>query len=58
VKTRIDEGGNVTVKDSQGSNPSVNAAVTAAVERWKFTPIIDQNGTRCVDTEIPIVLRF
>jgi TonB family protein len=58
VKTRIDEGGNVTVSDSQGTNPSVNAAVRAAVERWKFTPIIDQNGTRCVDTEIPIVLRF
>jgi hypothetical protein len=58
VKTKIDEAGNVTVSDTQGNNASVNAAVAAAVERWKFTPIIDQNGTRCVETEIPIVLRF
>jgi tetratricopeptide (TPR) repeat protein len=58
VKTRIDESGNVTVGDAQGANPTVNAAVRAAVERWKFTPIIDQNGSRCVDTEIPIFLRF
>src|SRR5439155_9930164 len=54
VKTRIDESGNVSVTDTQGGNPTLNAAVRAAVERWKFTPIIDQSGTRCVDTEIRI----
>jgi tetratricopeptide (TPR) repeat protein len=58
VKTRIDEAGNVTVSETQGGNPTVAAAVRTAVERWKFTPIIDQNGVRCVDTEIPIFLRF
>jgi len=58
VKTRIDEAGNVTVGDAQGGNPTVSAAVRAAVEKWKFTPIIDQNGARCVDTEIPIFLKF
>jgi len=56
VKARIDESGNVTVKDAQGTNPSLNTAVKTAVEKWKFTPIIDQNGSRCVDTEIPIVV--
>jgi tetratricopeptide (TPR) repeat protein len=56
VKARIDEAGNVTVSDVQGTNPSVNSAVRSAVERWKFSPIIDQNGSRCVDTEIPIVI--
>ena len=56
VKARIDESGNVTVSDAQGTNPSINSAVKTAVERWKFTPIIDQNGSRCVDTEIPIVI--
>jgi tetratricopeptide (TPR) repeat protein len=56
VKARIDETGNVTVSDAQGTNPSVNTAVRAAVEKWKFSPIIDQNGSRCVDTEIPIVI--
>jgi tetratricopeptide (TPR) repeat protein len=56
VKARIDESGNVTVSDAQGTNPSINTAVKNAVERWKFTPIIDQNGSRCVDTEIPIVI--
>jgi hypothetical protein len=58
VKGKIDEGGSFTVTETEGSNPSVNAAVTAALGRWKFSPIIDQSGTRCVDTEIPIVLRF
>jgi tetratricopeptide (TPR) repeat protein len=56
VKARIDESGNVTVRDAQGTNPSINTAVKNAVERWKFTPIIDQNGSRCVDTDIPIVI--
>ena len=56
VKARIDETGNVTVSDATGNNPSVNAAVKSAVERWKFSPIIDQNGSRCVDVEIPIVI--
>jgi hypothetical protein len=56
VKARIDESGNVTVSDTQGTNPSINTAVRSAVERWKFTPIIDQNGSRCVDTEIPMVI--
>jgi hypothetical protein len=56
VKARIDETGNVTVNETQGTNPSINSAVKTAVEKWKFTPIIDQNGSRCVDTEIPIVI--
>ena len=56
VKARIDETGNVTVSDAQGTNPSINNAVKSALEKWKFTPIIDQNGSRCVDTEIPIVI--
>jgi len=58
VKTRIDEAGNVTVSETEGGNPTVSAAVRSAVERWKFNPIIDQTGSRCVDTEIPIFIRF
>jgi len=58
VKGRIDESGNVSVTGAEGSNSLVNAAVRAAVERWKFSPIADQSGPRCVDTEIPIVLKF
>jgi hypothetical protein len=58
VKARIDEAGNVTVSETQGGNPTVATAVSNAVERWKFTPIVDQTGVRCVDTEIPIFLRF
>jgi tetratricopeptide (TPR) repeat protein len=58
VKARIDEAGNVTVSSAEGGNPTVASAVGSAVERWKFTPIVDQNGLRCVDTEIPIFLRF
>jgi tetratricopeptide (TPR) repeat protein len=58
VKTRIDEAGNVTVSNTEGGNPTINAAVRTAVEKWKFTPIIDAAGARCVETEIPIFLRF
>jgi len=58
VKARIDEEGNVTVGDADGSNSMVSAAVRTAVEKWKFTPVIDQSGSRCVDTEIPIFLKF
>jgi hypothetical protein len=58
VKGRIDESGNLNVTDTQGSNPSINMAVNMAVKQWKFSPIIDANGSRCVDTEIPIVLKF
>jgi tetratricopeptide (TPR) repeat protein len=58
VRARIDEAGNVNVSETEGGNPSVSAAVRSAVEMWKFNPIIDQTGVRCVDTEIPIFLRF
>jgi hypothetical protein len=58
VKARIDEAGNVAVSETEGGNPTVSASVRSAVERWKFNPIIDQSGSRCVDTEIPIFLRF
>jgi hypothetical protein len=56
VKARIDEKGDVTVTDTQGSNPLFNEAVRVAVQRWKFSPTVDQNGLRCVDTELPIVI--
>ena len=52
LKLRIDEGGNVAVTDVQGYVPMINNAVRSAVERWKFTPAADENGARCVDTEI------
>src|SRR5262249_51094493 len=54
VKMRIDEAGNVAVTDVQGYVPMINNAVRSAVERWKFTPATDENGARCVDTEIVV----
>jgi len=56
VKARIEESGAVTVIDASGSNAVLNGSVRTAVERWKFAPIADKSGPRCVDTEIPIVL--
>jgi TonB family protein len=56
VKVKIDEGGNVAPLEVSGSNAMLNNAVRAAVEKWKFTPIADRNGPRCVNTEIPVVL--
>jgi len=57
VKTRIDEKGDVTVIDSQGGNSVLNDSVRAAVEHWKFAPIMDPKGPRCAEAEIPIVIK-
>ncbi len=57
IKARIDEKGDVTVTDAQGSAPGINDVVRNAVEHWKFAPIMDQNGPRCADTDIPVVIK-
>jgi tetratricopeptide (TPR) repeat protein len=56
VKARIDESGNVTNAEVTGSNVILNNSVRNAVERWKFTPVLDRTGPRCVNTEIPVVM--
>ncbi len=56
VGVHIDLKGNVSVTDVQGSNPAINEAIKNAVLRWRFTPAVDGNGARCVDTEIPFVI--
>jgi tetratricopeptide (TPR) repeat protein len=58
VKTRISETGDVTVMGMPDGNPILNNVVKAAVAEWKFSPIRDQNGPRCVDTEIPILMKL
>jgi hypothetical protein len=58
VKVRINETGDVTVTSMHDGNPIVNGAVRNAIGFWKFIPVRDQNGPRCVDTEIPIVLKI
>ena len=57
VKTRIDEKGDVTVIESQGGTSVLNDSVRAAVEHWKFAPIMDTKGPRCAEAEIPIVIK-
>ena len=57
VKSRIDEKGNVMVLDTQGSNSMMNDAVRAAVERWKFTPVLDDKGPRCAEVDIPVIIK-
>jgi TonB family protein len=56
VKARIDESGNVTTTEVTGSNAILNNAVRSAVGRWKFSPMADKSGPRCVNTEIPVVM--
>jgi hypothetical protein len=58
VKTRISDNGDVTVLGMPEGNPILNSVVKAAVAQWKFSPIRDQNGPRCVDTEIPILMKL
>jgi outer membrane biosynthesis protein TonB len=43
--------------DATGGSPILNDAVKNAVEHWKFAPIVDQNGPRCVETEIPVTIK-
>jgi len=56
IKARIDERGNVIVHDATGANPVITSAMRTAVEHWKFTPVADQDGPRCVETEFAINL--
>jgi tetratricopeptide (TPR) repeat protein len=56
VKARIDESGNVQTTEVTGSNVILNNAVRNAVDRWKFSPVSDRSGPRCVNTEIPVVM--
>lgn len=58
VKARINENGDTTVTGMPDGNPILNNVIKTAVSQWKFTPIRDGNGVRCVDTEIPIVLKL
>jgi hypothetical protein len=56
VRISIDEKGNVTVKDVVNADSRIADALQAAVEQWKFNPIVIDNEARCVNTELPITL--
>jgi outer membrane biosynthesis protein TonB len=58
VKTKISETGEVTVLSMTEGNPILNNAVRNAVTEWKFIPVRDTSGPRCVLTEIPIVIKL
>jgi len=58
VKARISENGDVTVTGMPEGNPIVNSVIRSAVAQWKFAPIRDSSGPRCVDTEIPILIKL
>jgi tetratricopeptide (TPR) repeat protein len=58
VKARINEKGDLVSSDMQGGNPILFGPVRAAVEQWKFSPVVIQGEPRCVDTEIPFVINF
>lgn len=56
IRARVDQNGSVTVSEATGANVIVTNSLRTAVERWKFSPMVDENGPRCFDTEFPIVL--
>jgi hypothetical protein len=58
LKVRISDAGDVAILGVTEGTPMVNSVVTAAVSQWKFTPSRDQSGLRCVDTEIPMLLKL
>jgi hypothetical protein len=58
VKAKISEAGDSAAGELNGGNALLYEAVRAAFNQWKFSPAIVQGEARCVDTEIPIVLKF
>lgn len=58
VKARITQAGDTTVTELNGGNTLLYDGVRTAVGQWKFSPAIVQGEARCVDTEIPFVLKF
>jgi hypothetical protein len=48
----------VNVTALNGGNAIFNSAVTSALTQWKFAPTRDQSGPRCVETEIPLVIKL
>jgi hypothetical protein len=56
VKARINEKGEVVSSEARDGNPLLHSGVKAAFDQWKFSPAILQGESRCVDTEIPIVI--
>jgi tetratricopeptide (TPR) repeat protein len=58
VKAKISEAGDTVPGELNGGNPLLYDAVRTAVSQWKFSPAIVEGEARCVDTEIPIVLKF
>jgi tetratricopeptide (TPR) repeat protein len=58
VKARINEKGEPTATELNGGNPLLYNPIRAAFEQWRFTPALVEGESRCVETEIPIVINF
>jgi hypothetical protein len=58
VKARISETGEATATELTGGSALLYDGVRAAIDQWKFSPAIVQGEARCVETEIPVVLKF
>jgi hypothetical protein len=58
VKARINEKGEVDAVELEGGHPVLYNVIRSAVSRWKFTPAVTQDGPRCVDTEIPLIINL
>jgi tetratricopeptide (TPR) repeat protein len=58
VKAKISEAGDTAAVELNGGNALLYDGVRAAINQWKFSPAIVQGEARCVDTEIPMVLKF
>jgi len=58
IKAKISEQGDVVSSELQGGHPALYKVVGTAVSRWKFSPAITQDGPRCVDTEIPLIINI
>jgi hypothetical protein len=58
IKARINENGDPAATELQGGNPLLYSAIRDAFQQWKFSPTVIEGHSRCVDTEIPLVINF
>ena len=58
VRTQINEKESIASSEMQGGSPLLYEGVRSALNRWRFSPTVTEEGARCVDTEIPFVITF
>jgi len=58
VKMTISDKGDAAVDGLTGGGPLLTNPIRVAVEQWRFLPAVVQGESRCIETEIPLVINW